>query len=133
VIAVESRLAAETPELVELNKQLARNICRIAVMRGFRPRASHLFYTQFLNDLEPNERSLGIELGLQDVFEAKTAWFVLRDEEILSRGMLQALERHTTEGRSIRYFRTSDNGITIREVVNFYTGDQGAKQDSTQP
>ena len=56
-ILLESPFAGD----VEANKKYAAEAVRDSLRRGEAPFASHLFYTQFLDDDIPAERSLGIE------------------------------------------------------------------------
>ncbi|HEY0329631.1 MAG TPA: hypothetical protein VGC77_11085 [Rhodopseudomonas sp.] len=66
-------------------------------MRNESPQASHLLFTQFLNDKKPDERALGIALGL--------AWRKVADYSVFytdrgwSSGMLAALDSALEEGR----------------------------------
>lgn len=47
-----------------LNKRYARACLKDCLLRGESPLASHLLYTQVLNDQDPEERKMGIEAGL---------------------------------------------------------------------
>jgi hypothetical protein len=49
-------------EIVE-NVKRARAMCQWAMEHGFAPFASHLIYTQFLDDSIKHEREMGIEIG----------------------------------------------------------------------
>lgn len=61
LVVVESPLAGE----FEQNQRYARWCCRDAMLRcGEQPMASHLLYTQFLNDEVAEEREAGIAAGL---------------------------------------------------------------------
>ena len=46
------------------NVLYAKACCLWALDNGFSPYASHLFFTQFLDDAIPEERKLGIEAGI---------------------------------------------------------------------
>ena len=48
---------------VEQNLQFARHACRYAISEGVVPFAPHLLYTQMLDDSDPEERQLGIDMG----------------------------------------------------------------------
>lgn len=51
---------------VEENIQKAREYCRWAAMEcGAVPIAPHLLFPQFLDDNDPEQRGLGIEMGLE--------------------------------------------------------------------
>ena len=50
---------------VERNLDFARQACRYAISQGATPFAPHLLYTQMLDDGDPAERQLGIDMGNQ--------------------------------------------------------------------
>lgn len=54
------RPVGEDPE-TELRKNIdqAKRACRLAVSRGLIPLAPHLYFTQFLDDNDPQERKFG--------------------------------------------------------------------------
>lgn len=43
----------------------AKKYCREAVMTGVLPIAPHIYFTQFLDDLVPEERETGLAVGLE--------------------------------------------------------------------
>ena len=47
------------------NLDFARQACRYAIAQGVTPFAPHLLYPQMLNDNDPAERQLGLEMGNQ--------------------------------------------------------------------
>ena len=88
-VIIESPYAGD----VERNLGYARRCLRDSLRRGEAPIASHLLYTQdgVLDDLIPEERSLGINAGLE--------WLTVADKHIfymdhgMSKGMKNALMR----------------------------------------
>ena len=50
---------------VAQNLYVARQACRYAIAQGITPFAPHLLYPQMLNDNDPAERQLGIDMGNQ--------------------------------------------------------------------
>lgn len=60
-VILESPFAGD----VERNKAYAMEAMRDSLMRGEAPFASHLLYTQMLDDLVPAERQMGIDAGLE--------------------------------------------------------------------
>lgn len=62
-ISVESPFAAPTRALLLRNKRYAQEAVQDALSRNEAPFASHLFYTQFLDDAEPRERRAGLDLS----------------------------------------------------------------------
>ena len=94
---IESPLAGDFAR----NLRYAR-LCAIdCVRRGESPYASHLFFTQFLNDASPEDRALGMRAAL--------AWYDVADLAAVYRdlgisgGMSAGLERHRTNGIPIEY------------------------------
>jgi len=63
-VIVESPYASDNPKIVEHNKRYARACLSDSLQRGEFPFASHLLYTQVLEDDDPDERRIGINAGL---------------------------------------------------------------------
>jgi hypothetical protein len=85
-VIIESPYAGD----VERNLNYARLCLLDSVKRGESPIASHLLYTQVLDDTIPEERELGINAGLE--------WLNVADKHVFyidygySKGMLYARE-----------------------------------------
>lgn len=83
------------------NRRYARACLRDSCLRGDAPLASHLLYTQALDDKDKEERRMGIECGL--------SWGALADATVvyidrgISRGMVMGIERASREGRVVEY------------------------------
>lgn len=97
LVVIESPLAGD----VEANVAYAKECMRDSLRRGEAPFASHLFYAQpgILDDLVPEERALGIKVGLAwgDAAEL-TAVYVDRG---VSKGMRYGIERAIAAKRTI--------------------------------
>lgn len=84
-----------------INQAYARRCMRDSCLRGEAPLASHLLYTQFLDDGDPAERRIGIEAGL--------AWGALADATVvyldrgISSGMRLGIARAEAEHRPVLY------------------------------
>ena len=84
-----------------LNRRYARRALRDSCLRGEAPLASHLLYTQALDDADPAERQIGIEAGL--------AWGNLAEATVvyvdrgISRGMRYGIERAQAQAHSVEY------------------------------
>lgn len=76
---------------VERNIQYARQCLKDSLNRNEAPIASHLLYTQVLNDNVPNERELGIDAGL--VWKDVADLHVFYIDYGMSKGMEYALEK----------------------------------------
>lgn len=98
-VIIESPYAGD----IEENIKYARKCLRDSIMRGEVPFASHLLYTQdgVLNDLDPAERALGIELGLAfgDVAGITAVYIDLG----ISDGMKYGIERAIKDNRQVLF------------------------------
>jgi hypothetical protein len=81
----------ETPYAgdIDANVAYARRCARDCAMRDEAIHASHLLYTQFLDDNVPAERELGMRLGL--AWRPYAHYSVFYTDRGWSRGMLSAL------------------------------------------
>jgi hypothetical protein len=77
---------------VERNMKYARMALLDSLNRGEAPIASHLLYTQVLNDNNPDERKQGIEAGLEWKEVAEGAVFYI--DLGMSRGMVSAAKQY---------------------------------------
>lgn len=62
-------------ELID-NLKLAKDASTFAALRGCDPVAPHLFYPQVLDDNNPTERALGMELGLKALRSCDELWII---------------------------------------------------------
>lgn len=86
---------------VERNKEYAIKAMRDSLLRGEAPFASHLLYTQALDDTIPEERAIGISAGLE-IGKYATMTVVYTDLGISS-GMEYGIQRAKDENRAIEY------------------------------
>jgi hypothetical protein len=97
LIILESPFAGDVAE----NVLYARQCLLDSLRKGEAPMASHLLFTQVLNDEAPDERHLGIEAGL--------AWGLIAEATVvytdrgISEGMRRGIARAEAEGRPIEY------------------------------
>ena len=75
-------------ELID-NLKLAKDACTFAALRGCEPIAPHLYYPQFLDDNDPTERALGMELGLKALRICDELWII---SPRISSGMSAAIK-----------------------------------------
>ncbi len=104
-VIIESPFAGE----VEKNIEYARQCLRDSILRGEVPFASHLLYTQegVLDDTDPHERELGINLGLE-TSRIATLTAVYTDRGISS-GMRYGIQRAKDDGREVEFRSLYDN------------------------
>ncbi len=86
---------------VEANTEYARACLSDSLRRGEAPIASHLLHTQVLDDMQPDERSLGIEAGLA-WYRVATKCVVYTDRGI-SGGTKMGISRAEQHSVAIEY------------------------------
>lgn len=83
------------------NRAYAIRCLRDSLQRGEAPFASHVLYTEALDDTLPEERTAGIEAGLAiGKYASKTVVYTDRG---ISSGMLYGINRAHAEGRPVEY------------------------------
>lgn len=85
------------------NQQRAKEFCRLALRAGCIPIAPHIYFTQFLNDDNPEEREQGIEAGLQLLKLCSEIWVFLPPCRKPSQGMEQEIDLAKRSGIKIKY------------------------------
>ena len=117
-VQLESPFGAPTREGIITNVAYALIAMRDSLERGEAPFASHLLYTQMLDDRDPHERSEGIEAGL--VIGNDASFTAVYEDLGISRGMQYGIDRAERENRPIvtrRLFDTSLSLTQIQEVI----------------
>lgn len=98
-VIIESPFRGATPEDAARNLAYSRAALADSIRRGENPYASHLLLTQALLDALPDERALGVALGLE---WAEVADFVVVYADLgISEGMRQGIEVHRSAGRRV--------------------------------
>ena len=103
VVTLESPYApnAETGATIETHVAYAHRAMRDCIDRGEAPYASHLLYPHVLDEFNPAERALGIQLGYE--------WMIYADEVVvytdygISHGMKAAIEYATANEITVVY------------------------------
>lgn len=86
---------------VDYNVAKAQFYCQFATSQGMVPVAPHIYFTQFLDDDEPEERRLGLEMGLDMMKHCVELWaFGPR----LSEGMITEIETAEKLGIPIMFY-----------------------------
>ena len=86
----------------------ARKYSRFAVEQGYIPLATHLLFSQFLNDNDLTERELGLHFGNVLMSHCTEVWVV---GESISAGMDAEIRRARRKNYRLRYF-----GSDLKEV-----------------
>lgn len=96
-VIIESPFAGD----VKRNIEYAIKCMQDSFNRGEYPFASHLLYTQCLDDTIPNERTLGIDAGLEWGKHAEKT--VVYTDLGISKGMKYGIKKALDNGRLIEY------------------------------
>lgn len=86
---------------IRANVENARKYSRYAVDAGYIPFAPHLLFPQFLNDNNPDERTLGLFFGNALMSKCSEVW-VFGDR--ISAGMETEIKRAKWKNYRLRYF-----------------------------
>lgn len=93
------------------NRAYANECLRDSLMRGEAPFASHILYTEALDDTIPKEREIGIEAGLAiGKYASKT---VVYTDLGISAGMQYGIDRAIAEKRPVEYRAIKNDGYII--------------------
>lgn len=98
-VCIESPFRADTTDGLRRNREYLIRCMRDSIARGEAPFASHLLYTQFLDDDVPEEREIGIACGFAWVVTAE-ATAVYTDLGITS-GMRRGIDHARSRLRLI--------------------------------
>lgn len=90
----------------EKNIQKAQNYCREAVHMGVIPIAPHVYLTQFLDDTVPEERTTGLNIGLELLKGCAEVWVY---------GI-----QNPSEGMAAEIKLAKEIGIPVRDAVEVY-------------
>lgn len=89
-VIIESPYRADTPEGIAKHEAYARAAMLDCLRRGEAPYASHLLYTQVLDDATPEEREAGISAGL--AWQIAASYVVVYADLGISEGMRRAID-----------------------------------------
>lgn len=84
------------------NEQLARYACRYATEHGYMPLAPHLYFTQFMDDADPQDRENGIRYGLKWLEDCDEIWVI---------------ERRVTDGMRREIYKARKRGMKEKHLV----------------
>lgn len=89
----------------EENLERAKIVARYAVLNGYDPEATTIYFTQFLNDSLAEERELGMKIGQSRLVNCDRLWAVLDfdKDETPSSGMSSDMKIALGNGIPIEY------------------------------
>ena len=85
-VFIASRIGAKTKKQFAKNQYRMKAFARFALIQGYEPEATGIYYCQFMNDFEPKERELGILRGQERLKICAEIW-VLEDGPAFSEGV----------------------------------------------
>ena len=91
----------------ETNEQNARMYCSLAASQGCIPFAPHLLFTLFLDDVQLEERRLGLHMGMEMLRLCDALWAFgeptqgMQAEMTLAKRMGSPVRRHDVKGQVI--------------------------------
>jgi len=118
LVVIESPYRGE----VDRNKAYLKLCFLDSIMRGEAPMASHKLYTDVLDDDDPNERKLGIELGFAWLRAADLV--ALYTDFGMSTGMYECLRLIKNATFRVKFEMRKVDADAIRSIIN--TGPEAA-------
>lgn len=92
----------------EENLKRARISARYAILNGFDPEATTIYFTQFLNDFSQTERELGMKIGQIRMIGCNELWAILDRYETPSSGMISDMKMAEENGIPIEHKNFSE-------------------------
>ena len=105
-VIIESPYAGD----VEENMKYLQRCIKDSLEYGEAPFASHLMYTEALDDTKPEDRNLGIQAGFNWGYAAH--YIVVYGDLGISKGMEKAIKYYSQLGKEIRYRSLYDVRVT---------------------
>jgi hypothetical protein len=115
IVVIESPYGSRSPTVRKAHKMYANHMIRAALSEGCIPVASHVFFTEALDDTHPAERALGILAGLRLGDFADECW-VCADLGV-SAGMAEGIRRAQERGQEIRHVEANISCSTLLNEV----------------
>ncbi len=95
------KVEEEIKEEIRENIFTAQGACMYALAKGFIPSAPHLYFTQFMDDTDPEIREFGQELGLEWLEECSELWVIGRR---ISSGMKKEITKAKELGIPVKRY-----------------------------
>ena len=98
----------------EENLKRARIAARYAVLNGYDPEATTIYFTQFLDDSLAKERKLGMKIGKTRLYMCNEVWMITDKNEIPSSGMASDMQFATENDIRIEYKDFSEIEVWVK-------------------
>lgn len=103
LVYIASPYAGDT----ERNIEKARAYCRFAVRQGCIPLAPHLFFPQFMDERDKEQRELGLRFALILLGKCEQLWVC---GDVISDGMKAEIAKAKKRGIPIKYYGRAKDG-----------------------
>ena len=100
---------------IKKNTKFAINACRFVVKQGLAFFCPHLLYPNILNEHDPMQRQLGMEMGIAMMKNCDELWCF---GEQISYGMMAEIEEAQNLSLPIRRVMQQEQGFLVGEVKN---------------
>lgn len=117
---------------LETNLTLAMRFCEYASKRNYAVFAPHLLYPQFMDELDPKDRAMGLESGCSWLNAAHEMWVFVRNGK-LTEGMRLEIGRAVIYKVKIRYFDYCEKTLEITEMSHVDTSRIPKQKDLILP
>lgn len=124
-VLLESPYRANTQEEIEQNVSFAQDCLRDSLLRGESPMASHLLYTQALDDNVDQERKIGIEAGIR--WQSVVDYVVVYVNRGISSGMRQSIEAARARHMPVVYRNLNKKNEARLKLLKGILGTEYAK------
>lgn len=128
IVQFESPFGAPDADGIVLNVAYALIGMRDSLLRGEAPFASHLLYTQMLDDEKPDERKMGIMAGLAIGSHADAT--VVYEDLGISRGMQLGIDHAEELGRPVERRRLYVHLSSVAEIRECIMRDTPLEQET---
>ncbi len=88
---------------IKKNTVNTQHYCRFAFEQGYVPIAPHIYFPQFLDEYDEDERAAGLRYGLEWMWQTRELWVF---GEYISEGMRNEIQLAKELKIHIRYFTT---------------------------
>jgi len=112
-------------EELQANLERAKKACKIAVTLGFLPLAPHLYFTQFLDDENEQQREKGMAYGMEWLEQCDEVWVF---GSKVSTGMKAEIKRAEELGKTVRML--PEPGRLVEMILKEMLGEE--KADSAE-
>lgn len=115
---------------VKKNTEFAKKACRHVMEQGHAFFAPHLLYPDLLDENQPKERQLGIEMGFAILQNCGELWCYGNH---ISQGMMMEIEEARQIGIPIRRVMEQKNGFVIGTAIVTASGREETQDTAEAP